>query len=81
MSDRDLKTEWRPIQTAPRDGTWFLAADVNDCLGGVPSLYAAAFYEEDEDRRTVWQVHCGQYVCEAPSPTHWSPMPALPRGE
>jgi hypothetical protein len=73
--------KWRPIDTAPRDGTWFLAADTNDRADGVPALFAAAFYADDDDLGLVWQAHCGQQVCETPSPTHWRPMPDPPENE
>lgn len=55
---------WRPIETAPRDGTWVL---VWDRYLGV----RLAKYEEPEGLfgdALSWFLH----------PTHWQPLPAAP---
>lgn len=56
-------TPWRPIETAPKDGTQILACDI----GGVLIL---------EYRPSVRSFVDGQARCWAP--THWMPLPAPP---
>lgn len=63
--------QWMPIETAPKDGTAFLA------LEGEFS-YKASFHLQDDDGRIVWESYCGQPVVCDPEPTHWMPLPAAP---
>lgn len=65
---------WLPIESAPRDGTWFLAWEPNsDC----PAYYACAFFGE-EDGQVLWQASCGQYVTSQPEPEFWRLLPPAP---
>lgn len=65
--------EWRPIETAPRDGTWFIAAG-----GGC-----------DQPTPIKWNTRVGAWECDAvmledwddqtegySRPTLWMPLPA-----
>jgi hypothetical protein len=54
---------WLPIETAPKDGSTFLARD-----GGE---YYGMRWDSDMDG---WQVLCGQYVTVEAEPTHWTPI-------
>lgn len=58
---------WQPIETAPKDGTNFLAL-----IGDQP--YEARF---DERGRVVRFIHTN-FDCK---PTHWAPLPAAPKQE
>lgn len=66
-------SEWRPIETAPRDGTAILAAKPNR-IGVV--LYPIR--ARDQDGR--WQAYFGDgdWRSYDPQPTHWMPLPAPP---
>lgn len=70
-------SEWQPIETAPRDGTWF--------LGWRPSKY-------EECRVDVWAwngfdsrenmfVDAADSICDDHQPTHWMPLPPPPTGD
>lgn len=63
---------WRPIETAPRDGTKVLLYHHG---------YKSAFYRRDHEPR-VWVdvFREGNWYNTAPSaqPTHWRPLPAPP---
>ena len=62
-------SDWKPIETAPTDGTEVLVyASPSDGLEGfqcVVSLHKDA----------------GRCVCELRKATHWMPLPAPPKGE
>lgn len=60
---------WRGIETAPRDGTDFLAAD------GDGAVYRCWRLED------AWAARCGQPVVQEPEPTHWRPLPTPPARE
>lgn len=61
------KAQWQPIETAPKDGTWFLAREADD------HLFTAAYHSEG-----YFMVKCGQPVVSVPEPTHWRPLPTPP---
>lgn len=69
-----MSTEWLPIESAPKDGSliilgWFLEGGG----GGEPEM--ARWH----DIHNKW---CGRVLLNADghfSPTHWQPMPDLPR--
>ncbi len=76
---------WQPIETAPKDGTWFLI-----CRNGDPStLEVGCFNQLMWD--TYVEIEDGLYRKELSEPidnwrgfdnfpraTHWMPIPALP---
>lgn len=62
---------WQPIETAPKDGTPFLAW--NGHWRGV-AMYFEARYEEDPE----WVDEQTNYI--EPEPTHWMPLPTPPKG-
>lgn len=54
--------DWRPIETAPRDGSEILVwAPGRD---GLPPMFAV----------TAWHESAGFCVCEVRAPTHWKPL-------
>ena len=58
---------WPPIETAPKDGTHFLAYEPTG------DMYRAAY-----NRDGYLRAFCGQPVVETPEPTHWRPLPTPP---
>lgn len=62
--------EWQPIETAPKDGTRFLAYEDGNhyALEWVPEMPNDGY----------WKCLCGQFVTITPEPTHWRPLPAPP---
>ena len=58
--------EWRPIETAPKDGTiiWIYAPPAH----GLPALQT----------QCAWHPDAGFCVCELREPTHWMPLPFAP---
>ena len=71
----DKIPKWQPIETAPKDGTKFLAFEDGD-------YYGCSFnWEDDEEGTIYWNTYCGQPACYTPEPTHWMPLPEGPEGE
>lgn len=68
---RRAAPQWLPIESAPKDGTRFLAYENGD-------TYGASIYALDEYGAPYWQSYCGQSVTYRPDPTHWMPLPAAP---
>lgn len=66
---------WQPIDSAPRDGTWFLA--FNGHWRGV-AKYTAPYHgdEGDEFQDPVWVDETSEFI--EPEPTHWQPLPSPP---
>ena len=76
--------EWQPIETAPRDGTWFVI-----CRAGEPELCEAGCFKQ-----LMWssytEAHSGLYRKVERSisdwqgfnnfhrATHWAPLPPVP---
>jgi hypothetical protein len=57
--------KWQPIETAPMDGTWFLAY----CeLSDIPRVVRWA---DKYDRLPIGE----STVCWTSRPTHWMPLP------
>ena len=71
------KSDWQPIETAPKDGTEILIA--SDC-------FVEAAYWEGKDSLYPWVTLDGQHVTNGRQegiygPTHWQPLPAPPLPE
>jgi hypothetical protein len=67
---------WRPISSAPRDGTEFLAywpspAGFDDAWN-----ICRTWWDADYDRWTTPDAECDEGDAEAP--THWLPCPPQP---
>jgi len=65
---------WRPIETAPKDGTEVLVLAVYD--DGPPAYAVAAW--DGEEWRDVGDIGWGGMHGEDNQPTHWMPLPAPP---
>ena len=72
-----VMTDWQPIETAPKDGTWVLTI----IKGYIPSVshWNACYRKwlivspEDHGDETMEILTDGEY-----NPTHWMPLPAAP---
>ncbi len=62
--------QWRPIETAPKDGTRYLACDGKKMWtrNQPPNCYAGDW--EWNQNRTQWRGHA-----DGLNPTHWMPLP------
>jgi hypothetical protein len=60
---------WRPIESAPKDGTWIMVAAHN--LYPCDAHWSAVWDGDPYD----WMDAAGPFVTQ---PTHWRPLPALP---
>jgi hypothetical protein len=81
------ETEWKPIETAPKDGTeifiwregWHCAPVAKWEYNVDADAYGWTIDEE------VYLGQCDEgwlgYVDDDPMPTHWMPLPAPPKGE
>ncbi len=83
-------SDWQPIDTAPQNGTRFLAFVPGDDLdlpvigvafwdAGSPSVRFEATKDPNLWRREI--IENGHFVMEGGwySPTHWMPLPEPPR--
>jgi len=63
--------EWQFIETAPKDGTEFLAYSqdrTSGTLDPLPSFISLC----------AWHDEAGFCTCELREPTHWMPLPTPP---
>lgn len=66
---------WQPIETAPKDGTFFLASDGTDfaALNYPLNHYMGVWHWNDQ--RKQWRGAAQTLL----NPTHWISIPAVPR--
>lgn len=79
--------KWKPIATAPKDGTGILLcraldADKNPIRDSAWGIFVqvAAWWPEEDGGQGEWIVYCS--MSREPrlhfEPTHWLPLPANP---
>jgi hypothetical protein len=70
-------TDWRPIHSAPKDGTLILIHRTEQRYAE-DTHHVARWVAEDE----WWQVHDGKFdhALRGDEPTHWMPLPEPPEG-
>lgn len=76
MTTAPTELAWQPIETAPRDGTWFLGysyrRDVQDTI-------EVWHWDADSDRDGGGGFWINAYDSNIDEyPTHWTPLPAPP---
>jgi hypothetical protein len=65
---QEQSSGWQPIETAPKDGTWFLAHEPGE------SMKAMRWDTDTRDKNHAWRDHeLLKY-----EPTHWMPLPDPP---
>ena len=71
------EAEWRPIETAPKDGTAIL---VTDGIDAAVARWGYGNLWKFEPKRWIYGESQGEYNVyqEFDSPTHWMPRPELP---
>lgn len=71
---------WRPIETAPRDGTEILLYEGGDDPRCVVGYWDADTFNGD-DARPTWRTNDGEILDFLHEPiTHWLPLPPPPEG-
>ncbi len=83
IEELEQKKEWRPIETAPKDGTLVLV--INGEKGGYltePCQIGTAFFGlasyEDEAWSFEWKSNACCDEVSSYIPTHWMPLPKPP---
>ncbi len=67
--------EWRPIETAPKDGTWIIATAGTDDPDFLVAVRWAKFAKAE-----CWHDLCRtSYPTLEFSATHWMPLPESPQ--
>ncbi|UYW25733.1 DUF551 domain-containing protein [Methylorubrum extorquens] len=66
----DVEGKWQPIDTAPKDGSWFLACNPASSMCWAPFEFAS--WNEQGG------FYCEEDVSEPTEATHWMPLPAPP---
>lgn len=72
--------DWRPIATAPKDGSWVLLFDGTNVFMGRWSEEAQ--FGRDDPYRPGWQIfECDDvwYSVADDTATHWAPKPRGPQ--
>lgn len=75
-------SEWRPIETAPKDGRRIIAfiTDNGPYDGRVIAYWAGEIPAGRDGRYHAWQSIDEQCGGEAPiDPSHWLPLPEAPQ--
>jgi len=71
LARRGAAMQWRPIETAPRDGTEFIAYRPD----------AGVFTAGYDDEQDAWFANHGYEDITDDLPTRWMPLPLPPSGE
>lgn len=73
-------SEWQPIETAPRDGTPFLAWDAGDTFQAGCVCFAEFWDADDEGNEAEFVIisNANGECNEPPEFTHWMPLPNPP---
>ena len=71
-------TEWRPIETAPKDGTFILLAGPSGYIT-TPIRVSVGRYDPERRPYSPWQTHSDDdFTDDGEEPTHWMPLPNPP---
>jgi hypothetical protein len=67
-------TDWQPIETAPKDGTWLLVGEhryAHPFVARWTEHPTGGYWQQDN--QGVWDDDMGYW-----QPTHWQPLPVPP---
>ena len=71
--------EWKPIETAPKDGTEILITDGRDMIVACWTKNGRSFRDESfGEKADGWSAPLDGYVGGLDDATHWMPLPDLP---
>lgn len=70
LEETEMKTVWRPIETAPKDGTWFLYLDADNFVSSAFTEDGVEYYGDH---------HSSTYGNKLYGLTHWMPLPQPPK--
>jgi len=73
--------KWKPIETAPKDGTYVLVGNVYGAWVATYDSIAASGYKFDNPWRSMMLNHRHMERRERPyslTPSHWMPLPLIP---
>jgi len=75
---------WQPIETAPRDGSWFITANFNGCDEFEVSRYGPVSWPDYVALGNGMHERIDRIVSEFTSDnfhraTHWMPLPPPPK--
>ena len=77
-------SQWKPIETAPKDGTRILAYEPTYGVGLAfwQTIRTGTGYADEWETITGWRLN-GMMFREGDldQPTHWQPLPAAPTPE
>ena len=71
-------SKWRPIKTAPTDGTSILIGSFGEGTTK-PGLIEVDWYRQPKDKRGF--IGFGSFNKQFFPPTHWQPMPTPPANQ
>jgi len=77
LARRGAAMQWRPIQTAPKDGTPILL--LVQFPGERPDTFVAAW--DANSPKWPWRPTCDGSAYSEEYATHWMPLPPPPAGE
>lgn len=71
--------KWQPIETAPKDGTWFLGYTPRSIHGwprrnSKGSIISFRWWGKGSEDKIPWFSNMSGF----PQPTHWMPLPDPP---
>lgn len=72
--------EWKPIISAPKDGTHILVCDIN--VSWIPPTSVHWYVGEDMTKENGWHLsvnQIGNFSAYRYAPTHWKTLPAAPQ--
>ncbi len=74
-----MHLDWRPIDTAPKDGTEILVAH-NGAVSAAFWVDTTTYTDEEVLVNGYWSVHVTTH-CDETRLTHWMPLPEPPAGD
>lgn len=75
-----LKMNWQPIETAPRDGTAILAYTTRDKFAGFGPLPNIARWQITRFSQASSLPYWSKFPLDF-QPTHWMPLPEPPKSD
>jgi hypothetical protein len=74
-------SEWQPIETAPKDGSWIIlwAKDHLEHFGDYPDKSLEYWVARWSNNAWRWYNQDDEVVCNDYEMTHWMPLPDPPQ--